>query len=431
MSANSGGDRTDASPGRGDSAPDDEVDTEPAAGEVATDADGDGDTGTDTDRTPDGPSPRPDGGAVEEEPVADATVGPLVDRLWRYRVPLGLVALVVLLRPVVAHPWFLGFEQIATTMLVWMLFVAAWNLLFGFTGLLSFGHAMFFGFGMYGVAVAMSRLDLPFLAGAVGGVLLAAVVGNLLGRLIVEKGEIYFAMLTLAVGQAVFFVVNRDPYGLTGGSNGITGETLPPWVETFRGEKTLTVLPSFANDFYYLVAVVFLLCMLGLWQLLRSPFGRTLIAIRENEPLASAMGVDTTRYKVASFTVSGALAAVAGVLLELNDGAASLATFGVLTSGDAVLMAILGGVHYFFGPVTGVFVWFAAEDYLTDFTLLQLPLAEFPLVAVDVSGVLQFWRFGLGAIFVLVVLLSPTDGVYGLVRERVVRAYRRLRGADE
>jgi branched-chain amino acid transport system permease protein len=143
------------------------------------------------------------------------------------------------------------------------------------------------------------------------------------------------------------------------------------------------------------------------------------------------MGVDTSRYKIASFTVSAGLAAVAGVLLELNDGSASLATFGVLTSGDAVLMAILGGVNYYFGPITGVFVWFAAEDYLTDFTLLQLPLAEYPLLTVDVSGILQFWRFGLGAIFVLVVLLSPKDGVYGFLRGRLVRAYRRLRRAGE
>jgi branched-chain amino acid transport system permease protein len=371
-----------------------------------------------------------DGGAVEEGTVADATPGSVLDRLRPYRVPIGLIALVVFLRPVVAHPWFLGFEQIATTMLVWMLFVAAWNLLFGFTGLLSFGHAMFFGFGMYGVAIAMARFGLPMIVGAAAGVVVAAVFSNLLGRLIVEKGEIYFAMLTLAVGQAIFFVVNRDPYGLTGGSNGITGRTLPPWIESFRGQKTITLLPEFANDFYYLVAAVFLVCMLALWQLLRSPFGRTLVAIRENEPLAQAMGVDTARYKIAAFTASGALAAVAGVLLELNNGAASLATFGVLTSGDAVLMAILGGVNFFFGPVTGVFVWFAAEDYLTDFTLLQLPLAEYPLVTLDVSGILQFWRFGLGAIFVLVVLLSPKDGVYGLVRSRLVRVYRQVREGE-
>jgi branched-chain amino acid transport system permease protein len=374
-----------------------------------------------------------DGGAVgdETDAVREPEVGTLADRLWRYRVPVGLLALVVFLRPVVAHPWVLGFEQVASTMLVWMLFVAAWNLLFGFTGLLSFGHAMFFGFGMYGVAIAMARLDLPFLVGATVGVVVAAVVANLLGRLIVEKGEIYFAMLTLAVGQAVFFVVNRDPWGLTGGSNGLTGDTLPPWIETYRGQKTLTVLPEFANDFYFLVAAVFLVGMLALWQLLRSPFGRTLVAVRENEPLARAMGVDTTRYKIASFTASGTLAAVAGVLLELNDGSASLATFNVLTSGDAVLMAILGGVNYFFGPITGVFVWLTAEDYLTDFTLLQLPLSEFPLVTLDVSGVLQFWRFGLGAIFVLVVLLSPKDGVYGLLRERIVALYDRSRGVDE
>ncbi|MFB6122729.1 MAG: branched-chain amino acid ABC transporter permease [Haloferacaceae archaeon] len=346
--------------------------------------------------------------------------------LSRYRVPIGLLVLVVALRPVVAHQWLLGFGQIATSMLIWMLFVAAFNLLFGFTGLLSFGHAMFFGFGMYGVAIAVARLDLPFVVGAVVGVAFAAAFGNLLGRLIVEKGEIYFAMLTLAVGEAVYFVVNKDPFGLTGGSNGISQNALPPWVETFRGQKSV-VLPFAEIEWYWVVAVVFLVCMLALWQLLRSPFGRSLVAVRENEGLARAMGMNTDRYKIASFTASGALAAVAGVLLEINSQGASIETFDVMTSGDAVLMAVLGGINYFFGPIAGVFVWQFTGSYLSSFRMLNLPTTEMALVSVDVSGVLQYWRFLLGALFVAVVLLSPKDGIWGALRDGVRAVTARVR----
>ncbi|MDY6818937.1 MAG: branched-chain amino acid ABC transporter permease [Halobacteriales archaeon] len=350
---------------------------------------------------------------IEQERSAVTRARTLLDR---YRIPVGLVLLVVFLRPVVAHPWLLGFEQIATTMLIWMLFVAAFNLLFGYTGLLSFGHAMFFGFGVYGVAIGLSRFDLPFVLGAVIGIAVAASVGYVIGRLIVRKGEIYFAMLTLAFAQAIYFIVNKDPYGLTGGSNGISKNTLPAWVETYRGEKSI-VLGAVQIDWYWLVGLVFLLAMVLLWQLVRSPFGRTLIAIRENQRLARAMGVDVERYKIAAFTFSAAFAAVAGVLLEINNQGASLETFGVFTSGDAVLMAVLGGVNYFFGPIAGTFVWLFTEDYLTDFTTLYLPLTELPLVSIELAGVLNFWRFFLGLLFVIVVLLSPKEGIWGFVTD--------------
>jgi branched-chain amino acid transport system permease protein len=373
-----------------------------------------------------------EGGPAGSEPnVLSGRSRHLVSLAGRYRVPIGLIVLVLFLRPLVSQPWALGFGRIAATMLIWMLFVASFNLLFGFTGLLSFGHAMFFGFGTYGVAIAVSRFSLPFVAGAVVGIAFASAFGYLLGRLIVNKGEIYFAMLTLAVAQAVYFVANQNPYELTGGSNGITG-TVPPWIETYRGETTV-VLGGLSVDWYWAVAAVFLICALGLWQVLRSPFGRSLIAVRENEALARAMGVDTERYKIASFTMSGALAAVAGALLAISDQGAALETLGVLTSGDAVLMAVLGGVNYFFGPLAGVFVWLFAEDYLTDFEVLYFPLREFVLVSVDLSGVLEYWRFLLGGLFVVIVLLSPKDGVWGFLRglvTRVARVGERLGGGS-
>lgn len=340
--------------------------------------------------------------------------------LHRYRIPIGLVILVVGLRPLVSHPWMLGFGQIATTMLIWMLFVAAFNLLFGYTGLLSFGHAMFLGFGAYAVAIGVSKFALPFVVAALAGILFASAFGYLFGRLIVHKGEIYFAMLTLAMGEAVYFVFNRNPFGLTGGSNGLTQNTLPEWVQTYRGEKSL-LLGGFELDWYWAVAIVFFVCMLLLWQLLRSPFGRSLVAIRENQDLARAMGVDTERYKVMSFTFSAAFAAVAGILLEINDHGASIETFDVFTSGDAVLMAVLGGINFYFGPVTGVFVWLFTEDYLTDFEMLVLPFGS-----VDLSPILAYWSFFLGLLFVVIVIVSPKDGIWGAVRTVVFKLAERV-----
>jgi len=351
----------------------------------------------------------------------------------RYRIPIGLVVLVLALRPVVSSDLLLGFEAIANRMLILMLFVAAFNLLFGFTGLLSFGHAMFLGFGVYVPAIVVVNGlpglppggSLTFLAGVVLALLAVAVFSYLLARLIVGKGEIYFALLTLAVSQAVYFVALRDPGGLTGGSNGLTRGALPAFVEQSRGHITIHAF-GLSVDWYWVVGAVFLVAMVGLWQVLRSPFGRTLVAIRDNETLARAMGVDTTSYKVWSLTFSGLLSAVAGVLLEINNSGASIENLGVLTSGDTVLMAVLGGINYFFGPIAGTFTWLFAEDFLTDFEVLHLPTAEVSLVSVDLGPAFQFWQFFLGALFVVVVLTAPEEGIWGYVKSLSARVKRRV-----
>ncbi|MDY6764220.1 MAG: branched-chain amino acid ABC transporter permease [Halobacteria archaeon] len=340
---------------------------------------------------------------------------------YKLRIPVALVILVLVLRPLVEQPWLLGFGQIAITMLIWMLFVSAFNLLFGYSGLLSFGHAMFFGTGIYAVAIGISKFNAPFLVSAIIGIILAGAMGYVIGRLIVQKGEIYFAMLTLAFAQAIFFTVNNNPFGLTGGSDGLTQGTLPPWVESFRGQIRI-VLGGLEFDWYWLAAAIFLVAMLALWQVVRSPFGRSLLTIRENEELARAMGVDTRRYKVSAFTFSAIFAAVAGILAEINNHGASLENFGPFTSGDAVLMAILGGVNYFFGPIAGAFLWLFSEEYLTDFETLNLVFVE-----VDLSGVLSYWQFLLGFIFVVIVVVSPKEGIWGYIRGALKRLYRLVR----
>ena len=351
----------------------------------------------------------------------------------KYRIPLGLVVLVLILRPVVSSDLLLGFEAIANRMLIIMIFVAAFNLLFGFTGLLSFGHAMFFGFGVYVPAiVVLNGLPglapggtLTFFAGAALALLAVGAFSYLLALLIVGKGEIYFALLTLAVSQAIYFIALRDPFGLTGGSNGLTRGTLPAFVEQTRGQISIQAFGA-SVDWYWVVAVVFLLAMCGLWQVVRSPFGRTLVAIRDNEELARAMGVDTTKYKIWSLTLSGLLSAVAGVLLEINNSGAAIENLGVLTSGDTVLMAVLGGINYFFGPIAGAFTWLFVEDFLTDFEVWHIPTTELSVVSVDLGPALQFWQFFLGALFVVVVLTSPEEGIWGYIRTAGAGLRRRL-----
>ncbi|SFS12594.1 amino acid/amide ABC transporter membrane protein 2, HAAT family [Halomicrobium zhouii] len=350
-------------------------------------------------------------------------------RFEQWRVPLGLLALVVLLRPVIGHEFLLNYPPFANTILVWMLFAASFNVLLGYTGLLSFGHGMFLGFGAYGAAIGLTRFDLPFTVSAVIGLAVAAVVAYLIGRIIAQRGEIYFAMLTLAFAKAAHFIANQNYGGLTGGSTGIVG-VLPSWIETQRGVKYVAT-GGFQFDWYYLLGTVFVLATLALWQIARSPFGRSLVAVRENEELARAVGIDDTRYKIWSFTFSGVFAALAGVLYAINNQGSSLSTLTVETSGDIILMTILGGANYFFGPLAGVFVWLFSEEFLIEFETLVLPLAEYPLVTIELGGLLSYWQFFLGLLFVISVLVAPREGLWGLFRSGIGGLYDRVRGGRE
>jgi branched-chain amino acid transport system permease protein len=381
------------------------------------------------------------GSSVPSPPASSSSstdgVG-LPSTVERYRIPLGLLVLVLALRPVVATDLLLGYEAIASRILILSLFVAAFNLLFGFTGLLSFGHAMFLGFGLYIPAIAVLNGlwilppgdGLTYLAGVAIALVAVALYGYGLAQLIVGKGEIYFALLTLAFSQAIYFLVLRDPGGLTGGSNGLTQGALPDFVQQTRGRISIEAF-GLSVDWYWVVGAVFLVAMLVLWQVLRSPFGRSLVAVRENERLARAMGVDTTRYKVWSLTFSGLFAAVSGALLEIHNSGAAIENLSVITSGDTVLMAVLGGINYFFGPVAGAFTWLFAEDFLTDFEVWEIPVSEFTVASVDLGGVLVYWQFFLGALFVVVVLTAPEEGIWGYARSTAGWVRRQVRGVME
>ncbi|WP_227378123.1 branched-chain amino acid ABC transporter permease [Haladaptatus halobius] len=329
---------------------------------------------------------------------------------------LSLITFVVVMRPLISSNLLLGYKAIANTILVWMLFATAFNLLLGYTGLLSFGHALFLGIGMYSIAIILSRFSTGlFFPAVLVALVTAGVVGYVIARLIVQKGDIYFAMLTIAFGEVGWYVANADIGGLTGGSDGIAIDVLPPWIESELGEKFI-VMGGLQIPLYWMTATVFVVCVYLLFRIVRSPFGRTLIAIRENEELARSIGINTTRYKVWAFTLSALFTAIAGIMLELVKQGVTTNSLHWSTSGEVVMMTVLGGMSSFVGPMAGAFFWEFGADYLTSFQTLALPLSEFAIVTFDVKHLMEYWRFLFGFIFVLIILTRPEDGAWGIFK---------------
>ncbi len=262
-----------------------------------------------------------------------------------------LLLAVLLVGPFVLYPVFL------MKLLCFALFACAFNLLIGYVGLLSFGHAMFFGMGGYVAAHAAKVWGLsPELAILAGGAV-GAVLGVVSGWIAIRRQGIYFAMITLALAQMVFFVCLQAPF--TGGEDGI--QSVP------RGN--FLGLFSLAPDMnmYWLVAGVFLAGFLLINRIIHSPFGQVLTAIRENEPRAISLGYRVDDYKLIAFTLSAALAGVAGGTKALVFGIATLTDVYWAMSGEVVLMTLVGGLGTVFGPVLGAAVIVSMQNYLAEF----------------------------------------------------------------
>lgn len=327
---------------------------------------------------------------------------------------LGLVAFVVVL-PTIAGA-LMGFRGVAANILIWMLFAVAFNILLGYAGLLSFGHAMFLGGSMYIVAITMRELGAAMIIlGFPLALLIAGIVAYGIGRLIVKKGEIYFALLTIAFGEIVWYIGNSDPGGLTGGNDGLSTGIMPPFVEAFRGQIQV-VLGSLQFSIYWAVGLLFVIGVYLLFRIVRSPFGRTIRVINENEQLARSIGVDTYRYKVHTFVISAVFSALAGGMLVIVNQSVATSQLTWHTSGEVVIMTILGGISTFVGPMVGVFLWFTAEYTISGLGLL--------------GELRHFWRFGLGLLFVVVVLLAPQKGAYGAIKQAVKRVVDRITGGN-
>jgi branched-chain amino acid transport system permease protein len=252
-----------------------------------------------------------------------------------------------------AAPWF-AYPVFLMTALCFALFACAFNLLLGYAGLMSFGHAMFFGMAGYFYGHVVKAWDMPPELGLLAGVGGAALLGLVTGALAIRRQGIYFAMITLALAQMMFFYYLQAPF--TGGEDGI--QSVP------RGRLFGFIDLSNIWAMYVTVAVVFLGGFLLIYRVIHSPFGQVLKAIRENEPRALSLGYDTARYKLLAYVLSATLAGLAGATKSLVFQLASLTDVHWTMSGEVVLMTLLGGMGTIFGPVIGALIIISMQNYL-------------------------------------------------------------------
>src|SRR6201996_336100 len=241
-------------------------------------------------------------------------------------------------------------------LLCFAMFASAFNLLLGFSGMLSFGHAAFFGTAAYGTAWLVTAHGWGTVPAILAGCVVAAILGLIIGALAIRRYGIYFAMITLAMAQLVYFVCLQAPF--TGGENGLQ--------DIARG--TVFGVIDLKSDvaMYYLVLAVFIAMFLFIMRIVHSPFGQILKAIRENEPRAVSLGYDINRYKLLAFVLSATLAGLAGSLKALVLGFVTLSDVLQANSGEVILMTLVGGSGTFFGPVIGAAVVVTLQEYLSD-----------------------------------------------------------------
>jgi len=286
-----------------------------------------------------------------------------------------------------------GYIELGERVLVLGLAAMSLNFLLGYTGVLSFGHAAYFGLGAYGAGMTIRYLVPSTGLGILVGTLAGTIAAALIGPLIVRLRGVYFAMVTIAFGQVFYFIAFRWN-SVTGGDDGLTGWTRMP---LNLGFTTVDILHN-PRAFYYLILVIFAISVGVMAWLLRSPFGRTLIAIRENERRARFLGVPVDQHIWMSWVISCCFVSVAGALYALLNNFVDPRALYWTQSGDFVIMAVLGGMRSFWGPLIGAAIFVVLQDYLSSQT--------------------ENWMSFVGLFFVLVVLFFPR-GILGAIRRRV------------
>jgi branched-chain amino acid transport system permease protein len=267
-----------------------------------------------------------------------------------------LLALGVMVAFLVVSPFFL-FPPYLMKVLCFALFACAFNLLIGYVGLLSFGHAAYFGMGGYIAGYTAKAWGMPPELAIILGGLVGAALGLPFGWLAIRRSGIYFAMITLALAQMVYFFCLQAPF--TGGEDGI--QAIP------RGSLFGLIPLNSDLTMYWLVAAIFLAGFLFIHRIIHSPFGQVMKAIRENEPRAVSLGYRTEDYKLMAFVLSAGLAGVAGGAKSLVFGIATLTDVHWSMSGEVVLMTLVGGLGTIFGPVVGAAVIITMQNYLAEF----------------------------------------------------------------
>ena len=267
-----------------------------------------------------------------------------------HRIAFVAMMTLLIIAPGLVYPVFL------MKALCFALFACAFNLLIGFGGLLSFGHAMFLGTAGYLAAHSAKVWGFPTELAILTGMAASTVLGVFAGLLAIRRQGIYFAMITLALAQMIFFFCLQAPF--THGEDGI--QSVP------RGKLLGMVDLTNNTAMYYFVLAIFILGFLLVYRIIHSPFGQVLKAIRDNEPRAISLGYRTDRFKLAAFVLSAALAGLAGAMKAIVFQLASLTDVHWTMSGEVVLMTLLGGLGTVFGPVVGAFVIASMEHYLSE-----------------------------------------------------------------
>jgi branched-chain amino acid transport system permease protein len=319
--------------------------------------------------------------------LAPAAANDWLQKSRQYRVPLTLAFLVI-------FPWIIPYEALAVNILVLGLYALGFNLVFGYTGLLSFGHAAFLGAGAYGCGIALVHYGFGWFSAILIGTVVATVLAALMGVLAIRTRGIYFGMVTLALSMCVYYAFYQMQ-DLTGGENGLRGVNL----------NTISILGFEVRFINPTVKYYVILAFVGtaIWlfsRLLASPFGAVLEAIRENEERARACGYDVTRTKLVAFILSGALCGLAGALNALHLSIVPIETLHYTTSGQVVMMALLGGMGTFFGPFVGA--------------------AAFLLIQDVISVMTSHWQLFVGIIFIIFVLFFP-KGIWGSILQWLER----------
>lgn len=325
--------------------------------------------------------------ATEGTTVEEAHAAIARGRPWQRYTLLAIGLLLAL-----ALPWLI-YPPVAMDIAAMALFAIALDILLGFTGLLSFGHAAFWGSSAYVTGLVAIHYGVPFPLAVLAGAIFAMVLALPIGYLSVRRSGIYFAMVTLAFAQMVYFVAYQWS-DLTGGENGL--QAVPT---NFFG---IELVETESFYFYYAALPIILLGMWAAWRIVHSPFGRVLVAIRDNPPRARALGYDVEKYKVIAFVLSAGLSGLAGGVFAISHGFVALPDVHWTTSGEVVLITVLGGMGTLWGGIIGAALVVSMADYLASSGFDGIDLIT-------------------GTVFVVVVLLFRR-GIWGTARHLWIQA---------
>src|SRR5690242_11192825 len=307
---------------------------------------------------------------------------------------IRVLSIAVMWIALVMLPWWLpmigGYTALGSKVLIYAIATMGLNIVLGFTGGLSFGQAAYFGLGGYGAGMTLKYLYPSTPLAILVGTLVGGAAATLLGPLVMRRRGIYFAMITIAIGQRFYFIA-VPLHEVTGGEDGLAGFERQP---LHLGAATI---PLGETGFYYLVLAAFAVAVAVMWALLQSPLGHTWVAIRENRRRVEFLGIRADRYVWAAFAIAGFITALAGTLNAMLFNFTSPQDLHWILSGNFVIMIVLGGMRSFIGPLLGVLIFVVAQDYLSSLT--------------------GNWMTFIGLIFVFIVLLFPR-GVLGIFDRR-------------